>query len=91
MAFPDFVRTRITPLRIRSVSVKESESENEGAQSCPTLCKPMDCSLPGSSIHGIFQVRVLEWVAFPSSEDFRNPEIEPGSPMLQADPFPSEQ
>ena len=33
------------------------------AQSCPTLCDPMDCSLPGSSIHGIFQERVLEWVA----------------------------
>ena len=33
------------------------------AQSCPTLCDPMDCSLPGSSFHGIFQARVLEWVA----------------------------
>ena len=32
-------------------------------QSCPTLCDPMDCSLPGSSAHGIFQARVLEWVA----------------------------
>ena len=39
------------------------ESESEVAQSCPTLCDPMDCSLPGSSIHGIFQARVLEWVA----------------------------
>ena len=39
-------------------------SEREVAQSCPTLCDPMDCSLPGSSIHGIFQARVLEWVAF---------------------------
>ena len=36
---------------------------SEVAQSCPTLCDPMDCSLPGSSIHGIFQARVLEWVA----------------------------
>ena len=35
-------------------------------QSCPTLCDPMDCSPPGSSIHGIFQARVLEWVALPS-------------------------
>ena len=33
------------------------------AQSCPTLCNPMDCSLPGSSIHAIFQARILEWVA----------------------------
>ena len=35
----------------------------EVAQSCPTLCDPMDCSLRGSSVHGIFQARVLEWVA----------------------------
>ena len=39
------------------------ESESEVAQSCPTLCDPMDCSLPGSSLHGIFQARVLEWGA----------------------------
>ena len=39
------------------------KSESEVAQSCPTLCNPMDCSLPLSSIHGIFQARVLEWVA----------------------------
>ena len=39
------------------------ESESEVAQSCPTLRDPMDCSLPGSSTHGIFQARVLEWVA----------------------------
>ena len=38
-------------------------SESEVAQSCPTLHNPMDCSLPGSSVHGIFQARVLEWVA----------------------------
>ena len=39
------------------------KSESEVAQSCPTLCDPVDCSLPGSSIHGIFQARVLEWGA----------------------------
>src|SRR5574337_1061428 len=38
------------------------KSESEVAQSCPTLSSPMDCSLPGSSIHGIFQARELEWV-----------------------------
>ena len=38
-------------------------SESEVTQSCPTLCDPMNCSLPGSSIHGIFQARVLEWGA----------------------------
>ena len=39
------------------------KSESEIAQSCPTLCNSMDCSLPGSSVHGIFQARVLEWGA----------------------------
>ena len=41
----------------------------------------MDCSLPGSSVHGIFQVRVLEWVAMPLSGDLLNPGIEPISAM----------
>ena len=44
------------------------KSESEVAQSCPTLSDPMDCSLPGSSIHGIFQARVLEWVAIAFSK-----------------------
>ena len=39
------------------------KSESEVAQSCPTVRDPMDCSPPGSSAHGIFQARVLEWVA----------------------------
>ena len=43
------------------------KSESEVAQSCPTLHDPMDCSLPGSSTHGIFQARVLEWGAIPFS------------------------
>ena len=38
------------------------QSESEVTQSCPTLCEPTDCSLPGFSVHGIFQARVLEWV-----------------------------
>ena len=42
---------------------KESESESEVTQSCLTLCDPMDCSLLGISIHGIFQTRILEWIA----------------------------
>ena len=42
---------------------RKVKSESEVTQSCPTLCDPMDCHLPGSSIHGIFQARVLEWVA----------------------------
>ena len=42
---------------------RKKESESEVAQSCPTLCDAMDCSLPGSSIHGIFQAKILEWGA----------------------------
>ena len=48
----------------------EVKSESEVAQSCPTLSDPMDCSLPGSSVHGIFQAKVLEWggaIAFSDS------------------------
>ena len=44
------------------------KSESEVAQLCPTLSDPMDCSLPGSSIHGIFQARVLEWGAIAFSD-----------------------
>ena len=45
------------------------KSESEVAQSCLTLSDPMDCSPPGSSIHGIFQARVLEWGAIAFSEN----------------------
>ena len=47
----------------------EVKSESEVAQSCLTLSDPMDCSLPGSSVHGIFQARVLEWGAITFSEN----------------------
>ena len=55
------------------------------AQSCLTLCNPMDCSPPGSSAHGIFQVRKLEWVTISSSRGiFPDPGIEPMSPASPA-------
>ena len=62
---------------LQCVKVK---SESEVTQSCPTLSDPMDCSPPGSSIHGIFQARVLEWgaIAFSAS-----PGIKPASPALE--------
>ena len=50
----------------------------------------MNCSLPGSSVHGILQARTLEWVAISFSGDLPDPGIEPGSPALQADSLPSE-
>ena len=53
-------------------------------QSCPTLCNPMDCNLPGFSVHGILQARILKWVAMPSSRDLPNPGIEPISPESPA-------
>ena len=74
------------------------KSESEVTQSCPTLIDPMDCSPPGSSIHGIFQARVLEWGAIAFSEEYwsgllfpspgdlpTHPGIKPGSPALQVD------
>ena len=51
------------------------KSESEVAQSCPTLSDPMDCSLPGSSAHGIFQARVLEWGAIAFSSAIKKNEI----------------
>ena len=52
------------------------KSESEAAQSCPTLSDPMDCSPPGSSVHGIFQARVLEWGAIAFSKKKRkNPDL----------------
>ena len=50
-----------------------SEWVSEVAQSCPTLCNPMGCSPPGSSVHGIFQTRILEWVAISFSRGSSGP------------------
>ena len=51
----------------------KNESESEVVQSCPTLCDPMDCSPPGSSVHGILQVRILEWVTISFSRGSSQP------------------
>ena len=60
------------------------------AQLCPTHCDPMDCSPPGSSVHGIFQARILECFAISTSRGFPDPRIEPGSSALQVDSLPTE-
>ena len=63
------------------------------AQSCLTLCNPLDYSLPDSSVHGIFHARILEWVAISSSMDHPDQTIEPMfpvSPALQANFLPTE-
>ena len=59
------------------------------AQSCPTLCNPTDCSLPGSSVHGILQARIVEWVAL-CPLALPNLGIKPRSPALRADSILSE-
>ena len=64
------------------------KSESEVAQSCPTLSNPMDCSPPGSSVHGIFQVRVLEWgaIAFSNTQHDLKTYITrdfPGGPVVK--------
>ena len=60
------------------------------AQLCLTHCDPMDCSPPGSSVHGILQARILEWVAIPFSRGSSNAGIEHRSPALQMDSLLSE-
>ena len=52
-------------------------------QLSPAVSHPMDCSLPGSSVHGILQARILEWVPFPPPGDPSHPGFEPRSPALQ--------
>ena len=58
--------------------------------SCLTLCDPMEHSPPDSSVHGILQTRIVEWVAIPSPGDLPDPGIELRSPALQADCLPLE-
>ena len=75
----------------KEIELEKGKWASEVAQSCLTLCDSMDYSLPGSSICGILQARILEWLPFPSPGDLPNPGIEPGSPALQADASLSEQ
>ena len=84
MVFKQFLINWVT-----EIAEPTQESESEVAQSCPTLCYPMDRSLSGSFVHGIFQARVLEWIAI-SPGDLPDPGIESRSPALQADALSSE-
>ena len=56
----------------------------KSVQSYLTLCDPMNCSSPGTSVHGLLQAGILEWVATPSSRDLPDPGIELGSPAVPA-------
>ena len=74
------------------LATEQQCQQSSAAQSCLTLCDPMNCSFPGSSVHGISQARILEWVAisfsresglpFPSLGDLSDPGIESTSPAL---------
>ena len=59
-------------------------------QSGLPLCNTVDCSPPGSSVYGVLQARILEWVAISSSRGSSQPRVRPGSPVSQADFLPSE-
>ena len=59
--------------RRNSINRWRKVKESEVSQSCLTLCDPMDCSLPDSSVHGIFQARVLEWIAISVSRGSSQP------------------
>ena len=58
-------------------------------QSCLTLCDPIDCRLPGSSVHGILQARILEWVAYPFSRESSQPRNRTGVSCIAGGLFPS--
>ena len=80
LRYPNFSTLRPggeKPLSVEIVSICSHSTtqkvKSEVAQSCPTLCDPMDCSLPGSFVHGIFQARVLEWVAISFSRRASQP------------------
>ena len=72
-------------LKCNRINLNKRKSSSAAAaqllQSCPTLCNPMECSPPGSSVHGILQARRLEWVALPCSRGSSRP----ASPALWAD------
>ena len=70
--------------------VKNKKKESEVTQLCPILFDPMGYSLPGSSVHGVFQARVQSVLPFPSPGDLPDPGIEPGPPAWWADALPSE-
>ena len=60
----------------------------QSLKSCPALCYPMDCSLPGSFVHGILQARILKGLPCPPPGHLPDPGIEPTSPALQVDSEP---
>ena len=75
--FLDRLKQRKTKIETKRKSLGQPSVHAKSLQSCPTLCDPIDCSPPGSSVHGILQTRILEWVAMPSPGNIPDPGIEP--------------
>ena len=69
---------------VSSIQGNESAMKVKVAQSCPTLCNPMDYA-----VHGILQARIQEWIAIPSPGDIPNTGIKPRSPTLHANSLPA--
>ena len=91
MLFQNRTKNNEKPKEKKKKHIQESQKVRMlVAQLCSTLCDPMDCSPQGSSVHGISQVRILEWVAIPFSGDLPNPGVKPSSPTLQVDTLPAE-
>ena len=67
------VKAMVFPIVTYGCASRTIKKETEVAQLCPTLCDPMDCSLPGFSVHGILQARLLEWVAISFSRGSSRP------------------
>ena len=84
------ISLRIFHSLLRSIQSKMNKRKkwSEVAQLCLTLCDPMDCSLPGCSVHGFSRQEYWSGLPFPSPGNLLNPEIEPASPALQADALP---
>ena len=80
----------LSAIRVVSSAYLKVKSESEVTQLCPTLCDPMDCSLPGSSLHGILRQEYSSGLPFPLPGDLPNPRIEPESPALQENTLTSE-
>ena len=74
--------TKDTSFRDIAATLEDRITMCSVAKPCPTHCNPVGCSSPGSSVRGILQTRILEWVAISSSRDLPDPGIEPRSPAL---------
>ena len=72
-SFSESWNSQLLQYALFAISEHFKKVKVKAAQSCPTLCGPMDCSLPGFSVHGTLQTRILEWVAVPFSMESSQP------------------